>query len=182
MAFFRNLFKERSAAAPSRPNLKENEVYDIVQDFFIKDRNPTNQQIADILERTIEEVNVIRPPGPYVHTRYDGEDDGKPLYNDHERRQKIIDNFMEETKALKTDGAIFKAINDERQRESTTQQQKINTGLRLPGLWLPVNKTLTLTCAQLMAGEKIIKQFQIKIKRNIKNYHDDVVIKKIESQ
>jgi len=33
-----------------------------------------------------------------------------------------------------------------------------------------------------LAGE--VKQFQIKIKRNIKSYHDDVdiIVKKIESQ
>jgi hypothetical protein len=136
MEYLRNVFKvnskDKTPSLNKRADLTSDEVFNTERNHFtIKGLpSPTNQQIADILGRTIEEVNVFRPLGPPLHTYYDG-DDGKPLYKDHER-QKIIDNFMEETKALKTDGAIFKARNDERQRESTTQQQKINTGLRLP--------------------------------------------------
>jgi hypothetical protein len=127
-------------AAPSKPDLTQQEIDDIVKDFLIKGRpRPTNQQIAEKLGRTIEEVNNLRPPRPYLHKYYDsdGDDDHKPLYYNDPERQQIIDDFLKETsgkaKGLGTD-TIFKARNaydHVRQGENTTRQQKINTGLPL---------------------------------------------------
>lgn len=140
MDYLRRALRMKSETpVPSKPPLTEEEVFNIVDDYRIRDLpSPTNQQIAVILGRNIEEVNVIRPPGPSLPTYYDGDDDGTPLYNDPERQQ-IIDNFLKETsgkaKGLETDdGAIFKARNaydHVRQGQSTTLQQKINTA-RLP--------------------------------------------------
>jgi hypothetical protein len=125
-------------AAPSKPDLTQQEIDDIVKDFLIKSRpRPTNQQIAEKLGRNIEEVNNLRPPRPYLHKDYDsdGDDDHKPLYYNDPERQQIIDDFLKETsgkaKGLGTD-TIFKARNaydNVRQGENTTRQQKINTGL-----------------------------------------------------
>lgn len=74
---------------PSKPSLTADEVYDVVRNhFLIKGLpSPSNQQIADILGRTIEEVNVFRPPGPYLHTRYDDKpgDESSPIHDDSER-------------------------------------------------------------------------------------------------
>jgi hypothetical protein len=125
---------------PSKPPLTEEEVFNTERNhFLIKGlQNPSNQQIAEILGRTIEEVNVFRPPGPSLPTYYDGDDDGTSLYNDP-KRQQIIDDFLKKTsgkaKGLETyDSAIFKARNTYDhvpQGENTTRQQKINTGLPL---------------------------------------------------
>jgi hypothetical protein len=66
--------------APSKPPLTQQEVDDIVKDFLIEGRpSPTNQQIAEKLGRTIEEVNVLRPPGPYLHTRYDSDGENEAI-------------------------------------------------------------------------------------------------------
>lgn len=131
MEYLRRAFRMNpNDETPSKPPLTSDEVFNTERNhFLIKGLpSPSNQQIANILGRTIEEVNFFRPPRPPLHTRYDGDDDGKPLYNDPERQQ-IIEGFMEKTKELKTDGAIFKARNDVRQGESTRRQQNINTGL-----------------------------------------------------
>ena len=74
--------------APSKPPLTQQEVDDIVKDFLIEGRpSPTNQQIAEKLGRTIEEVNVLRPPGPYLHTRYDSDGENEAIHYDTEKME-----------------------------------------------------------------------------------------------
>jgi hypothetical protein len=47
-------------AAPSKPPLTQQEIDDIVKDFLIEGRpSPTNQQIAEKLGRTIQEVKLF---------------------------------------------------------------------------------------------------------------------------
>jgi hypothetical protein len=92
MNFLRVFNRKTSDAPPSlskRADLTDKEVFDTERNhFLIKGLpSPSNQEIAEILGRKIEEVNVFRPPGPPLHKYYD-DDDGKPLeplYNDPER-------------------------------------------------------------------------------------------------
>jgi hypothetical protein len=70
---------ETPAAAPLRPPLEKQEVYNIVQDFLTEGiPNPTNQQIADKLGRNVEEVTKFRPIGEKLHRYYD-DDYGKTV-------------------------------------------------------------------------------------------------------
>jgi hypothetical protein len=70
---------ETPAAAPLRPPLEEQEVYNIVQDFLTEGiPNPTNQQIADKLGRNVEEVTKFRPIGEKLPRYYD-DDYGKTV-------------------------------------------------------------------------------------------------------
>lgn len=73
MSFFSFL---NSSPAPSKPPLTEKEVDDAVKHLLTQNiPNPTNQQIAEILERTVEEVTAIRPIGVKPHSRYDDYDE-----------------------------------------------------------------------------------------------------------
>lgn len=78
MSFF-SFFKSETPAARSKPPLTEKEVDDAVKHFLTTQNipNPTNQQIAEILERTVEEVTAIRPIGAKLHSRYDDDDYSK---------------------------------------------------------------------------------------------------------
>jgi hypothetical protein len=103
MNFVRSVFgfkpkDETETPVPSVTTLTEDEVYDTVKDFLTKGLpNPSNKQIADKLGRTIEEVNVVRPRGPKLHSYYD-DDDNKlganeapsSIHYDSEERREIL--------------------------------------------------------------------------------------------
>ncbi len=168
MAYFRKFLgmkSEDKTPVPSKPPLTEEEIRKAEMFFLVKEgKVPSNQQIADKLGRNIEEVNVFRLPGQSLHTYYDGDDDGTPLYNDPERQQ-IIDETSGKAKGLETDdGAIFKARNaydHVRQGESTTRQQKINTGL-------PLNQESNLRFVRTDGGRKNHKTISNKNKKKHK--------------
>jgi DNA-directed RNA polymerase specialized sigma subunit len=78
MSFFEGLglgrlFGSGTPSSSSVQPLTQKDVDEAVNDFIKEyNPNPTNQQIADKLGRSVEEVNVFRnpPPHSYLHNRY----------------------------------------------------------------------------------------------------------------
>lgn len=91
MSFFESLgrlFGSGTHISSSVQPLTQKEVDDAVNDFLKEYKpNPSNQEIADKLGRSVEEVNVFRipPPHSYLHNRFEErkfdsrEVSGKPL-------------------------------------------------------------------------------------------------------
>jgi len=76
MQYISDLFSKGKTPVSSVPPLTEKEVYDTVDNLRIHGVvNPSNQQIADILGRKIEDVTTFRPIGAKLHKYY--EDDYK---------------------------------------------------------------------------------------------------------
>lgn len=78
MSFLRRFFGIPKNETSVKPPLTKKEVDDAVNDF-LKDGNPnpSNQEIAEKLGRTIKEVNVFRRYVPSVlHTKYDSDSSG----------------------------------------------------------------------------------------------------------
>jgi hypothetical protein len=97
MSFFEGLFG-KARPTSSSVKLTKKEVDDAVNDFLIDGNpNPSNQQIAEKLGRTILEVNVFRRYVPSVlHTRYDSDSDdediGKSTTQGGRKNNKTISN------------------------------------------------------------------------------------------
>lgn len=74
MSFFEGLGRLFGSGTPSSSSvqpLTQKDVDEAVKDFIKEYKpNPSNQEIADKLKRPVEEVKVFRPPGPYLHNRY----------------------------------------------------------------------------------------------------------------
>ena len=74
MNFFEGLGRLFGSGTPSSSSvqpLTKKDVDEALNDFIKEyNPNPTNQEIADKLKISVEDMNVFRPPGPYLHTRY----------------------------------------------------------------------------------------------------------------
>jgi len=74
MSFFEGLGRLFGSGTPSSSSVQpliKKDVDEAVNDFIKEYKpNPSNKEIADKLKRPVEEVNDFRPPGPYLHDRY----------------------------------------------------------------------------------------------------------------
>jgi hypothetical protein len=105
MSFFEGLgrlFEKARPTSSSVQDLTKKEVDDAVNDF-LKDGNPnpSNQQIAEKLGRTIKDVNSVRRYVPsLLHTRYDSDGENEASQGGRKNNKTISNKNKKKHKKL----------------------------------------------------------------------------------